>query len=258
VEQDVQTDALYDFLYRDSNRIGSLYAQIFGGKLSSFEQSKSEREATDKSAKLGVSGSGFEGKLTSDSQSSLKKSFDATDILAGDVLGILTKDDRFRKDVRDAPHGSLILANGTLVFVDKGMVEMSSLIFDMLIGAEQRKSKKERNEESIQSLTIIKRFMTSVTIPSAFLLRTAEGYDIVGTIKDSGMEEPISTYYFKHGVAGLADVYLVGIKEVPSPAFSIPDNQLFGAGQKAAEALSNMLFPKEALRVTPVALFRKL
>jgi len=38
VEAEEQTGALYDFLYRDSNRIASYYAQLFGGRLSSFEE----------------------------------------------------------------------------------------------------------------------------------------------------------------------------------------------------------------------------
>lgn len=81
---------------------------------------------------------------------------------------------------------------------------------------------------------------------------------MAGTIKESGMEEPISSYYFKHGTAGLADVYLVGIKETPTLSFSLPNTQLMGAGQQAAQALSDLVFPPEAIRVTPIALFREL
>ena len=72
------------------------------------------------------------------------------------------------------------------------------------------------------------------------------------------MEEPISSYYFKHGAAGLAEVYIIGIKEIPSEVFSLPQAQLIGAGQQAAQILSNLLFPSEAIRVPPLALFRKL
>jgi len=40
------------------------------------------------------------------------------------------------------------------------------------------------------------------------------------------MEEPISTYYFKHGVAGLSGVHAIGIKEVPSSAFVLVQPEL--------------------------------
>jgi hypothetical protein len=101
-------------------------------------------------------------------------------------------------------------------------------------------------------------FLSKPVLPSAFLLHMPSGLQIAGTIKDSGMEEPISGYYFKHGTAGLAEVYVVGIKEVPSGTFSLPQTQLIGAGKQAAQVLSNLLFPTEAIRVTPLALFSKL
>lgn len=52
MEQIEQLDVLYDFLYRDSNRIASYYAQIFHGHLSSMEKSTSERRNTDTSGKV--------------------------------------------------------------------------------------------------------------------------------------------------------------------------------------------------------------
>ena len=41
MEQDAQTDVLYDFLYRDSSRITSYYAQIFGGHLTTVQNTES-------------------------------------------------------------------------------------------------------------------------------------------------------------------------------------------------------------------------
>jgi len=100
--------------------------------------------------------------------------------------------------------------------------------------------------------------LQKISLPSAFILQTSEGTQVVGTIKEAGMEEAISNYYFKHGTAGLSDVYMVGVKEVPSSSFKLPDSQLFSAGQQMAQALSDMLFPPDAIRITPIALFRKL
>ena len=71
------------------------------------------------------------------------------------------------------------------------------------------------------------------------------------------MEEPIASYYFKYGALDLASVYVIGIKEIPSGTFSLPNTQLIGTGQQAAQALSELLFPSDAIRVTPLALFRK-
>jgi hypothetical protein len=257
VEPDVQTDALYDFLYRDSGRIGSYYAQIFGGKLSTFEKAESERTAGDKGGKASIAIASFEGKLTQETQSGLKRTFDPHDIIASDVLTVLSNAKKLTPDINSSPHGSLFLIQGTLVFIDKSMMELAGASFDMLIDADKKKPKHQR-DPNIQGIGVLRSFMNTLVIPSSFILCTNDGLQVAGTIKDEGMEEPISTYYFKHGTSGLSDVFLVGIKEVPSSSFTVPQQQLFGAGQTAAQALSDMLFPKEAIRVTPIAMFRKL
>ena len=64
------------------------------------------------------------------------------------------------------------------------------------------------------------------------------------TLEESGLEEPISAYYFKHGTAGLADVYLVGIKETPSAMFSLPGEDLIGIGRQGER---EMVFRRELL-----------
>jgi hypothetical protein len=249
---------LYDFLYRDSGRIGSYYAQIFGGKLSSFEKAELERSSGEKTGKASVvSVAGFEAKHIKESQSGLKRTFDPHDIITSDVLAALAGAKRLDQDVIKAAHGSLISVKGALVFIDKSMMEIAGVAFDMMIENEKKKPKHKR-DENITNIEFIRSFMKAVTIPSAFILHASEGIQVTGTIKDDGMEEPISTYYFKHGTAGLSDVYLVGIKEIPSSSFTLPTQQLFGAGQQAAQALSDLLFPSDAIRVTPIALFRKI
>jgi len=257
VDQDVDTDVIYDFLYRDTSRIASYYAQVFGGRLTSFEKSEAERESGDRTGKLTVPVLGLEGKLTKETGSGLKQVFDAHDMVAANVLAALSKAGRLNKDVEAAPHGALVLAQGSLIFLDKAMMDMAAMTFDVMLTAETKKPKHQRNTEMVNNLTITLSFLKAVTIPSAFLLRSTSGRLLCGTIKDDGMEEPISTYYFKHGTAGLSDVLLVGVKEIPSTTFAITGQQLFGAAQKAAAALSEMLFPKDAVRVTPIVLFRK-
>jgi hypothetical protein len=138
------------------------------------------------------------------------------------------------------------------------MIELASAAFETTLESERKKPKHQRTAGVAENLFMLQRFIKAVTFPSAFLLRTDSGHQVAGTIKEEGMEEPISSYYFKHGPAGLAGVYLVGIKEVAAGWFSLPETQLFGAGQFAAKAFSEMVFPPDAIRITPIALFRKL
>jgi len=54
MEQGEPPAALYDFLYRDSGRIASYYAQVFNGRLSPLEQTATDRTSEDKGAKLDI------------------------------------------------------------------------------------------------------------------------------------------------------------------------------------------------------------
>jgi hypothetical protein len=65
---------LYDFIYRDSGRIASYYAQIFGGRLSSLEETDSEREVEDKSARLSAAVASGDLKHTREIQTGLSAS----------------------------------------------------------------------------------------------------------------------------------------------------------------------------------------
>ncbi len=249
---------LYDFLYRDAGRMASYYAQLFSGRLSSLEQTDSERTSEDKGAKVNIQVASGDLKQTRETARTAKRTIDPHDVITTEVLAFLQENNHIEPSVVDAAHGNLILTHGTLVFIDRSMAELAVLSFDLMISEEERKPKAKQDPASLHGMRFIREFLPQLSIPSAFVMQGSDGCQVAGTIKEEGMEEPISSYYFKHGAAGLADVYLIGIKEIPSEAFALPSTQLIGAGQQAAQALTDMLFPPEAIRVTPLALFRKL
>src|SRR5262249_7262898 len=133
VEPENQTEELYDYLYRDSNRVASLYAQIFGGKLSHFERSDATRDASDTAGKATLAIVRLEGKTTKESSAGIKRTFDASYILISDVLAPITAASRFNKDIAAAPHGALIIARGTLTFIDKSMMGMTAQVYDLML-----------------------------------------------------------------------------------------------------------------------------
>jgi hypothetical protein len=257
VAESGQADELYDFLYKDTARIASYYAQLFRGHLSQIEETDSERTAKDQSARISIHVASGDIKSLNEIQTATKRIIDPHDLITTDVLSYLVNAGRITTTITEAPHGSLAIAQGTLVFVDKYMIELAATAFEIAMKP-ARKPKSQEEKARWLGFQVIQKFFSKIGLPSAFLLQTSDGAQVAGTIKDSGMEEPISTYYFKHGTSGLSEVFLIGIKEVPSPSFKLPDTQLLGAGQEAAQALSDMLFPPQAIRVTPIALFRKL
>lgn len=223
-----------------------------------MEKSVSERRNTDVSGKVDLHVVSADRKVTSETLEGDKRIFDPHDLIATDVLSFLVSNDHALDDVVNAPHGSLVIAKGTVVFIDRLIAEVAVIAFENIIASQPQKPKTQEEKSNLQGLKVLKDALQKISLPSAFILQTSEGCQIVGTIKEAGMEEAISNYYFKHGTSGLSDVYLVGVKEVPSESFTLPDNQLFGAVQQMAQALSNMLFPPDAIRITPIALFRKL
>lgn len=255
--QNGQQGALYDFLYKDAGRIASYYAQLFRGRLAQLEETDSERSAKDQRATLSVYVASGNVSSQNEVQTTSRRIIDPHDLITTDVLSSLISEGRVNPDISGAPHGALIIIQGTLVFVDRYMLELATAAFE-IAGGPSKKPKTPEEKLQAQGFRLIKTAFSKIDLPSAFLLQATSGVQVAGTIKDSGMEEPISTYYFKHGTAGLSDVFMIGIKEVPSPSFTLPDTQLLGAAQMVAQGLSDALFPSQAIRVTPVALFRKL
>lgn len=251
-----QTVELYDFLYRDSNRVSSYYAQFFGGKLSSLESAEVARTAHEKDTRVNAGIVNHGEKVITDAQDTKRQVIDPHDVITVDVLSHLSQNRYIYEDIEDAPHGSMVLIKGTLWLSDRTMIPMATATFDSLIRAETSKPASQRNREAINQFNLIKNILASMTLPSAFLLLTEDGSLVVGTLKDEGMEEPISSYHFKHGGSGLSNIQMIGIKEVSQTAFNHPGTDFLNGILQTAEAFKEMTFPPEAIRTTPIAVFR--
>jgi hypothetical protein len=251
-------DALYDFLGKDIGRIASYCSQVFRGRLTGIEEASLDRDVRETLLKDTVAVASGEFKSIDDIQSTTRRTIDPHDVISTDILTSLVEERFVATNVNEAAYGTLVLAQDTLVFIERSMLELAAMTFDFAMQSQPRRGQSAQDKQSRQLIRFIKEFVSKLALPSAFALRLSSGEQIVGTIKDSGMEEPIASYYFKYGTSGLAGVYVIGIKEIPSGTFSLPNTQLIGAGQQAAQALSELLFPSDAIRVTPLALFRKL
>jgi hypothetical protein len=245
---------LYDFLYRDAGRLASYYAQLFSGRLTSLEETDTIRDAADKGGKLSLHVISGDVKSTQENTQSQKRIIDPHDLITTDVLVNLVEGGRISRDLPGAKHGSLVMAEGTLTFADSFMLEMAVSSLDTLLG----KPKTQEERQSQAGLKWLKATLQKIEFPSAFILRTPEGHAVAGTVKNEGMEEPISTYYFRHGADGLPGVFAVGIKEVASESSELTGPHILAATAQAARALRTVFFPAEAVMITPLAMFRKL
>ncbi len=252
---------LYDFLYRDSNRLASYSAQIWGGVTQSVETTGSTRRADDKRTQIAAATIvTHEEKLSKETGETKKETLLPHDVVSSDILSHLLQSGRVVREVETAPHGSLVLAQGTMVFLDRDLIRTAALITSDVVDRDDGNFDVGEGDEAGQ-ITVnfsLQQLFKNFDFPSAFLLQGTGDVQVCGTLKESGMEEPISTYYFKHGNAGLSDVFLVGIKETPNPSLTLAESNLMSVTQGLAQSLSELVMPVEAVRVTPIAIFRKL
>ncbi len=228
---------LYDFLYRDAARLTSYFAQVYGGRLSSKETVDSSREGRERTGRLGAPlvTLGGDAKAMEEQTRSTRETFDPHDLSITNLLTLLLDERYTYTSVNDTPPGQILSARGTVYFVDRNLASLDAL-------------ENEAHEQLPPGLAI----------PSAFLLRQADTHNLVGTIKEAGMEESIISYYLKHGAGGVPDVYLIGIREANTsnaPPFPAP---LFKVAHGKAKLLGDLMFPSGSIRVTPLVIFRKI
>lgn len=258
MEQDKHQDTLYDFLYKDSNRITSYYAQLFGGHLTALEQTDLEKDSHPKSTSVNAGVIKHHEGIIGEISRGSTRIINPHDIIVTDVLSKLADSGSLSEDIQNASHGALVLVKGTLILTDRSMFGLVTASFDAAIREEQRKHKNQQNKAAIDGLTFLKEITKNMEMPSSFLLKTDSNDEAAGIIKDDGMEEPISSYYFKHGSSGLSDVYVIGIKEVTETKQTFATTDFLAGMQQAAQGMSDMLFSAKAIRVTPIALFRRI
>jgi hypothetical protein len=255
-------ESLFDFLYRDTNRINSYYAQLFQGKLSALERVDSTRDNQERTlsgkGNLSVVSGEATSKLINEVQESSKQVIDPHDLIVSDVIGKLFENGFVEENVNSAKNGSLILCSGVLTFVDKFFIELAGPYLDTLIGSAKSGQNKHKSQQETKNLQLIKNVLSKLTLPSMFILQTSEKINVCGVIKESGLEEPVTSYYFKHGENGLPNVYLIGVKEMAGPVADSPGALLSQGSRQVAQVLKNLIIPNEAMTVTPIALFRKI
>ncbi len=199
-------------------------------------------------------------KNIADAQTGSKSVFDPHDILTIDVLSHLSHERKIYRspEIEAAPHGAIIKTSGTIIFFDRSVTDAALDVMEEEIKQERRKPKKQQNEQALHivnlGITVMKRMAT----PSAFLMNTDNGLRLAGTLKESGMEEPISTYHFKHGAAGLSGVHTIGIKESVFQSANEAGSVFFSSTQQVSDALMTLVIPADAIRLTPLAMFREL
>jgi hypothetical protein len=242
---------IYDFLYRDPSRLTSFYAQVFGGVLTGSEKATTGREATETSYKGSVSLVSVDRKTVSDRAESKKESSVPHDITIVDLLNWLLLNHRIEDDFVNAPHHQLVRASGLLCFHDGS--HLSGLLDAFGTHYIETDKTTPKSQKKVYQ-TLIK----SSAVQSCFSMSTKSGHIVVGALKDAGLETPITSHSMIHAGKDIDGVTVVGIKENGDGYTS---SQRMGefviSTSKIAQILNSMIVPNDAVRVVPLAIFRK-
>ena len=264
--EESQAVELYDFLYRDQNRLASYYAQVFAGRLSLTEETDQKRSGHRTSGKGGIHIVEGTYQYENDATSSVKRVVDPHDLNTIGILSYLSENGMIASDIAEAGNGDMVRCRGTLILIDgltnRDMLAMAAASNPSLNPPQKYLSKnspeKAAYEEHMFQAKLVKDWLSNARLPSGFVLANEQSHLLCGTLHDEGMAEPIHSYYFKHGKRGLNDVYIIGIKEDYDTVFPFLEegNSVFDASGGFISAMEDLMFPTDGIRVTPLVMFR--
>lgn len=252
-KDDEHPDELYDFLYRDTSRLDSYYAQIFQGKLASIDELEGTADSTKNKYKSNIGIAAVEHETTGDDTFQSVRKLDPHDMNAADVLAHLQESNFINSDINDAANGEMVLVRGKLRFTDRHMLSASLDAFNQLLAANPGLLD---DENAVIGLGVFARLLADGFLPPILYLQTDQNLLITGTVKESGLEEPVTTYYLRHGNRGLEDTYIIGIKEDSHFTGNEHLPALIGGTQDLANALSALMRTENSVTVTPLVIFR--
>ncbi len=254
---DSRNPLLLDFLYRDPNRVPSLYAQLFGRLPQTLETTQAGREVRDKSAGIAATVLKGEIKRSNEEAESRKEISAPSDVLTTDLIHHLQQFQHVRGDIDTAPNGAIVHAEGMLAYADGTVLKLMAELFEnQLVETVARGSGQAKYSDKKQNKAIAT-VLHRTSFPSIFQLTGQDGAKVVGSLKENGLEEPIAAYFYKHGQEQLPDVHMIGIKESAVGGNPEHGTNLIGMTMGFAGMIRKVLFPEDAIRVTPLVLYRK-
>jgi len=269
-EQPAEPAELYDFLYRDFDRIASYYAQIWNGRLLSVEESSTEGQQSEETLKGDVKVLSHESKTVSAYQFQNKRTIDMHDAATVDLL--------IRLAAQAAERGGLGLIksfSGTCFFLDRNVLKFAGPAIDLALqqspavktesssrGLSRQQRRQQERKEPVKAeagaVSSMKSLIAAIDMPSGFVLKVNGEITICGPIKESGLDQPISSILFRAGSRGLANTFVIGLEEELNAELDQPFSPIHEAQIAMANSFLPMLLPPDAIRVVPLAIYRKI
>ena len=103
----------------------------------------------------------------------------------------------------------------------------------------------------------IMKFIEDAPILPVFVFKDANGQIYGGTLKEEYLSEPIAAYYFKHQNKWLEDISIIALKGPSSPQNVYGDNHLTNVVSPYFEIISQIIFLENTIKISPVAVLRR-
>lgn len=262
------TESLFDFLYLDSIKIRSFYAQLTGfGSLSSIKANNAHNSTLASEGAFGVNAMAkFDAKLnyaTGENQSS-EKTYDATPTLPREMIDKLDELGFISRELSENSAGNLVLLNGVLSITDietlQNLLEPTMYFvtedeYSQLHGDNKKRAIKKKLDDSKPMVQLIK------AIPYALEARLKVGEDMVWmTLNRGEMVGNPHDINLKHGKVLFGEYYVLGVLDaIPNDDMNI-DMTTGSFGDVILELSQSLKATMgrsiDSYGITPIAIFR--
>jgi hypothetical protein len=242
---------VYDFLYTNTPKITSFYAQIFEGLLTKNSRMTSTESQEAKAKGVGYSKTYGESRSFSAVREQMVEEVDPREIVIIDTLATLS---RSAKEISEARNGELVTIRGDMFLMDKALFDlMMPNIGDFMM----MDAPKNRHKEIKKMAALMRKLFESIRFDPIVFTSMAKGV-AVGNIREEFLSESITSFQLKHGKDGVSDVTILGIKEEGSMEISTPDEGLINGAMDLSDVIKNLIIPEEAVLFTPLAIYREI
>jgi len=242
---------VYDFIYTNTTKIHSFYAQIFHGLLTSSSKTVKTSTGDEKAKGVGYSKTHASSKSSSVESEQLTMTVDPNEIITIDTLSTLAEN---AKDIHTASNGDIVKIKADMFLMDKPIFDlmMPNIAHFMMLNAP-----KSEHKEIKKIATLLKKMFESIRF-DPIVFASMEESVAVGNIKEEYLSESITSFHLKHGKSGLSEVYMIGIKEEGAVSINHSDEGLINGAMEFSDIVKNMIIPDGAYTFTPLAIYREI
>lgn len=256
-EQEAE-NSVFDFLYVDRQRLGSLLAQLSDdGVITSAKRTSSTTGSNSGEVKVGTALVASVGGAMSDAATeALEHQFDPSFLLPINALTVLADAGRI-KTGGAAALGSIVRVNGTLILRDLDLIQrIWSPMIKMILNETPAKDRAKRKEQMDIAGAVLKDLPATVQV----ILHAGDAR-YWGMLNES---DPTFSSHFiglKHGTTLQGEWYVVGILDaLPGAAVATTESgsgDFFAGLSGVLEGMRGLIGrPDSCYGITPLAIFR--